>query len=196
MLLADVGKDYSQTILKPSNAITFTDLQHHLAPLVQQAQKDLADEGFAPQSIVIECSFDMRYQGQSYEINVPLTPDFIAEFSRQHDQLYGYSNPSRATEVVNVRVNAAGITQKHMFPSPQAVSQPLPPPVSTRGAWFAGRYWETAIYHRETLLPGMEGKGPAIITSGRVHRSHHASLSFPDRRRRHPVATRIAAAEQ
>ncbi|WP_263368059.1 hydantoinase B/oxoprolinase family protein [Edaphobacter bradus] len=166
MLLADVRRDYSQTVLRPSNVISFSDLQQYLAPLVQQAQADLAGEGFGPPNIVIECSLDIRYQGQSYEINVPLTPAFNAEFSRQHERLYGYSNTSRITEVVNVRVNAAGITQKHTFPSPQAVPKPLPPPVSTRSAWFAGRPWETAIYHRKTLLPGMEGQGPAIVTSG------------------------------
>ncbi len=166
MLLADVRKDYSQTILKPSNAISFSDLQQLLAPLVRQAQVDLAGEGFAAQSIVIECSLDMRYQGQAYEINVPLSSAFNAEFNHRHDRLYGYSDPSRITEVVNVRVNAAGITQKPMFPSSLAASQPLPPPVSTRLAWFAGRSRETAIYHWETLLPGMKGQGPAIVSSG------------------------------
>jgi len=166
MLLADVRKDYSQTILKQSDTITFSDLQQYLAPLISQAQADLATEGFEQQSIVIECSLDMRYRGQAYEINVPLTPDFNEDFNRLHQRLYGYSNPSRITEVVNVRVNAAGITQKPTLPSPIAVSQPLPLPVSVRSTWFAGGSWETAIYHRETLLPGMEGQGPAIITSG------------------------------
>ncbi len=166
MLLADVRKDYSQTILTQSDAITFSDLQQYLAPLVSQAQADLVTEGFERQTIVIECSLDMRYRGQAYEINVPLTLDFNENFNRRHQRLYGYSNPSRITEVVNVRVNAAGITQKPTLPSPLAVSQPLPSPVATRSAWFAGGPWETAIYHRETLLPGMEGHGPAIITSG------------------------------
>jgi N-methylhydantoinase B/oxoprolinase/acetone carboxylase alpha subunit/N-methylhydantoinase A/oxoprolinase/acetone carboxylase beta subunit len=166
MLLADVRRDYSQTILKLSNAISFTDLQRHLAPLVQQAQTNLAGEGFDAQSIVIEGSLDMRYQGQSYEINVPFTPAFNEEFNSRHQQLYGYSNPSRITEVVNVRVNAAGITQKPAFPSSPDVAQPLPPPTSKRSTWFEGRWFETAIYHRETLLPGMEGAGPAIIASG------------------------------
>jgi N-methylhydantoinase B/oxoprolinase/acetone carboxylase alpha subunit/N-methylhydantoinase A/oxoprolinase/acetone carboxylase beta subunit len=166
MLLADVRRDYSQTVLKPSSAITFSDLQQHLAPLVRQAEADLSGEGFGPQSIVIERSLDIRYQGQAYEINVPLTASFNEEFNRRHDRLYGYSNPSRITEVVNVRVNAAGITRKPTFPSLPVVSQPLPPPVCTRPAWFAGRSWETAIYHRETLSPGMEGQGPAILTSG------------------------------
>jgi N-methylhydantoinase A/oxoprolinase/acetone carboxylase beta subunit len=196
MLLADVRKDYSQTILKLSNIITFSDLQQYLAPLVQRAQADLAGEGFEPRNIVIECSLDMRYQGQAYEINVLLTPAFNEEFSRQHNRLYGYSNILRITEVVNVRVNAAGITRKHTFPSPQAIRQPLPPPVITRSARFAGHSWETAIYHRETLLPGMEGQGPAIITSGQS-----TVVITPDYRFRIDgvgtlIATRIVEAEQ
>ncbi len=166
MLLADVRKDYSQTILKLSNTVSFSNLQQHLAPLVDKAQIDLAREGFETQNIVIECSLDMRYQGQSYEINVPLTAGFNEEFNNRHLRLYGYSNPSRITEVVNVRVNAAGITQKPVFPSSTAVSMHLPQPASNRKTWFEGQWHETAIYHRESLLPGMEGEGPAIIVSG------------------------------
>jgi len=166
MLLADVRKDYSQTILKLSTAISFSDLQQHLAPLVRQAQVDLAGEGFEAQNIVIECSLDMRYQGQSYEINVPLTPEFNDEFNNRHLRLYWYSNPSRVTEIVNVRVNAAGITQKPVFPSSPVVGKPLLQPVSKRQTWFEGRWCETAIFHRSTLLPGMEGQGPAIVASG------------------------------
>jgi N-methylhydantoinase B/oxoprolinase/acetone carboxylase alpha subunit/N-methylhydantoinase A/oxoprolinase/acetone carboxylase beta subunit len=166
MLLADVRKDYSQTILKLSNSITFSDLQQHLSPLVQQARIDLADEGFEARNIVVECSLDMRYQGQSYEINVPLTPEFNEEFNKRHLRLYSYSNSSRVTEVVNVQVNAAGITQKPVFPSSPVVTKPLPQPVSKRKTLFEGQWHETAIFHRSTLLPGMEGEGPAIIASG------------------------------
>src|SRR5215469_3140239 len=146
MLLADVRKDYSQTILKPTSTITYSNLEHDLAPLVQQAQADLAAEGFSTENIIIECSLDMRYQGQGYEINVPLTPNFNDEFHQRHERLYGYSNPSRLTELVNVRVNATGITQKPAFPASNTASQPLPPPISNRPTWFAGRSWGTATY--------------------------------------------------
>jgi N-methylhydantoinase A/oxoprolinase/acetone carboxylase beta subunit/N-methylhydantoinase B/oxoprolinase/acetone carboxylase alpha subunit len=166
MLLADVKKDYSQTILKLSNAVTPADLEQHLAPLVELAQVDLATEGFGPQNIVIESSLDMRYQGQSYEINVPFTSKFEDEFHRRHEHLYGYSDSLRITEIVNIRVNAAGITQKPVFPPSQATNQTLPPSTATRSARFDGRWQDTAIYHRDNLLPGMGGEGPAIITSG------------------------------
>ncbi len=166
MLLADVKKDYSQTILKLSNALTFSDLEQYLAPLVEHAQVDLATEGYGSPDILVERSLDMRYQGQAYEINVPFTPAFNEEFHRRHEHLYGYSDPSRTTEIVNVRVGAAGITHKPAFPPSQATGQPLPSPAAARSAWFDGGWHETAMYHRENLLPGMDGEGPAIITSG------------------------------
>jgi N-methylhydantoinase A/oxoprolinase/acetone carboxylase beta subunit len=166
MLLADVRKDYSQTILKLSNFVSFDDLEQHLAPLIDAAKTDLASEGFASQDLMITCSLDMRYQGQGYEINVPFTPAFMAEFNREHQRLYGYSNPARLTEVVNVRVNAAGITRKYAFPSSPCDPQPLPAANATRPAWFGGNWRDTTIYHGEQLNSGMKGTGPVIITSG------------------------------
>ncbi|HZL27260.1 MAG TPA: hydantoinase/oxoprolinase family protein [Acidobacteriaceae bacterium] len=166
MLLADVRKDYTQTILKAATALTFEDLETHLAPMVAQAKVDLANEGFEPRDIAIECSLDMRYKGQAYEINLPLAHDFVQDFHRQHQRLYGHSNSARVTEVVNVRVNASGITQTYSFASDECAGQPMPPPVSTREAWFGDRLWTTAVYHREGLLPGMEGEGPAILSGG------------------------------
>jgi N-methylhydantoinase A/oxoprolinase/acetone carboxylase beta subunit len=108
----------------------------------------------------------MRYQGQAYEIRIPLSPTFVEDFHLQHQRLYGHSNPSRMTEVVNVRINAAGITQKHHFPSAQADPTPLPTPVSQRDTWFGDRFHKTAVYHREQLTSGMEGNGPAIVSGG------------------------------
>jgi len=166
MLLADVRKDYTQTILKASNDVSLEDLERYVEPLVARAKSEMAAEGFVQKDVVIDCSLDMRYLGQAYEIRVPLTENFVADFNLQHQRLYGHSNASRRTEVVNVRVNVAGITKKHAFPSADAVSQPLSAPVSMREAWFGDRFWKTAVYHRAQLTPGMEGIGPAIVSGG------------------------------
>jgi N-methylhydantoinase A/oxoprolinase/acetone carboxylase beta subunit len=166
MLLADVRKDYTQTILKASDGLSFEVLEGYMAPLVARAEADISAEGFEAKDVVIECLLEMRYRGQAYEIQVPLTPTYVDDFHREHQRLYGHSNLSRVTEVVNVRVNAAGITRKYEFPLAEAVSRSLPEPVSAREAWFGDRFWETAVFHREQLMPGMEGLGPAIVSGG------------------------------
>jgi N-methylhydantoinase A/oxoprolinase/acetone carboxylase beta subunit len=196
MLLADVRKDYSQTILKLSNLVTFDDLEQHLAPLIVAAKADLASEGFASQDLIITCSLDMRYQGQGYEINVPLTSGFTAEFNREHQRLYGYSNSARPIEIVNVRVNAAGITRKYSFPSSSCDPQPLPVASATRPAWFGGNWRDTPLYHSEQLNSGMEGAGPAIITSGQSTIVIPPSFGFRINGKGNLIATRVKLGEQ
>jgi N-methylhydantoinase A len=46
---------------------------------------------------------DLRYQGQSFELTVPLQADIVAAFHRAHEGRYGYAAPDRAVELVAVR---------------------------------------------------------------------------------------------
>ena len=58
-------------------------------------------------SAEIERTADLRYSGQSYELNVPWQPRGIARpFHQAHHKIYGYSDPERAVEIVAVRVKA------------------------------------------------------------------------------------------
>jgi N-methylhydantoinase A/oxoprolinase/acetone carboxylase beta subunit len=166
MLLADVSKDYSLTILKPTAQITEEELHLQFKPLIDRAISDIQSEGFAEDDIVIECALDMRYKGQAYEITVPFTTGYETEFNRQHQQLYGYSDLLRATEVVHLRVKSIGRTRKPTLPSPAANLRELPTPSSVRATRFARKPIPTPIYHRELLTAGMQGQGPALIVSG------------------------------
>ncbi len=62
MLLADVSKDYSTSILKPTSAVTERELQQALAPLKERACADLGAEGFNVIDMLLEPSLDMRYR--------------------------------------------------------------------------------------------------------------------------------------
>lgn len=166
MLLADVSKDYSLTILKPTAQITEEELHLQFKPLIDRAISDIQSEGFAEDDIVIECALDMRYKGQAYEITVPFTTGYEAAFNRQHDQFYGYSDPLRATEIVHLRVKSIGRTRKPTLPNPAANHRELPIPSSVRPTRFARKPVPTPIYHRELLTAGMQCQGPALIVSG------------------------------
>jgi N-methylhydantoinase A/oxoprolinase/acetone carboxylase beta subunit len=166
MLLADVTKDYSLTILKRTDAITQEELSTRFRPLMERAVSDLLVEGFAEKDIAIECALDMRYKGQAYEITLPFTAGYDSEFSRRHQQLYGYANAARATEIVQLRVKAIGRTSKPTLPSAHADRRDLPQPSSSRATHFGRRAIATPIYHRELLSAGMQGDGPALVVSG------------------------------
>jgi N-methylhydantoinase A/oxoprolinase/acetone carboxylase beta subunit len=166
MLLADVTKDYSLTILKPTATITEEELRSRFRPLTERALSDLLAEGFAEKDIAIECALDMRYKGQAYEITVPFETGYDAEFSRRHQQLYGYANAARATEVVQLRVKAIGRTSKPALGTAEVEPRSLPEPSSVRKTHFGRRAIATPVYHRELLMAGARGHGPALVVSG------------------------------
>jgi N-methylhydantoinase A/oxoprolinase/acetone carboxylase beta subunit len=168
MLLADVVKDYSASVLKPASTVTGSTLREAFAPLLAHAQADLAAEGFQGADITLEPSLDMRYKGQAYEISVPFAPDFHEAFHRSHQKLYGYANPARATEIVQLRVKATGRTHKPSLTPPHSPIEPvpLPEPTAIRPAIFDKRAIPTPIFHRDNLTPGMSGVGPALIITG------------------------------
>jgi len=166
MLLADVQKDFSVSILKPSSALTSESLARLCAPLEIAARADLRAEGFSVEEIELQPALDMRYKGQAYEISIPLTQDFHHVFHRVHQRLYGYANAARPTEVVQLRLKAIGKTQKPVFPQHVAKHMPPPPPTSMRSAFFGKRASPTPVFHRDQLSPGMQSAGPAILITG------------------------------
>lgn len=169
MLLADVAKDYSASVLQSTSCLRIADLASKLQPLIERAQQDLAVEGFVPDEIVLSATLAMRYKGQAFEIDVPLEPaaDVAAlnkEFHQRHAKLYGYSNPARATEAVQLRLRAIGRTSKPLLLKAEGVGvKPLPPPDLTRETIFRGARLATPVYHRSRLVPSMRGSGPAIV---------------------------------
>jgi N-methylhydantoinase A/oxoprolinase/acetone carboxylase beta subunit len=166
MLVADVVRDYSASVLKASREISFADLQKRVAPLLARASRELGAEGFRPAARAIEARLDVRYVGQSYEITVPFRRDYRREFDRRHGRRFGYQDPARPTEVVNVRVTAAGVTEKPRLPfvKPRRVTRLTA--AARRPGRFGGRAVTMAFFRWETLAPGARGKGPAVITGG------------------------------
>ncbi len=173
MLLADVVKDYSTSILKPTNSLTEARLTESLEPLLARAHADLLAEGFHPADILLTPSLDMRYRGQAYELNIPFAPDYPEAFHRTHAKLYGYANPGRATEIIQLRVKATGRTDKPALtlgaPSIAASRDGWdspPKPTATKPTIFRRRPVPTPIYHRDQLTPGISAAGPAILLTG------------------------------
>jgi len=166
MLASNVMKDYVQTVMLPATT-TFELLQNLYAPLVEQGMRDIKNEGFTQDNIVINKSIDIRYVGQSYEINIPFTNDFINAFFQAHQQVYGYFYPDKPVEIVNLRVNAIGNITPIRLPRIQKnkkASSPLP--IEQKPVEFGGGTLTLPIYLYERLQPGMDFAGPAIIVSG------------------------------
>ena len=119
-------------------------------------------------------SVEVRYVGQSYELEVPIAADVVDEaamarviedFHTFHERVYGHRDSDELVELVTFRVvlsqapgrapGGAGLQTAHGTPSPR----------TTRKAYFpeAGGLVDTPVYDRDALGAGAVLPGPAIV---------------------------------
>lgn len=180
MVMADVIKDYSQTVMRemgpkpgelpekqePSRELT-DELLKVFAPLERRAVQEMAEEGVAGKDVRLERFLDMRYHGQSFEIITPFDTraDPAAAFHDLHEQAYGYRNPTKPVEIVTLRLRARGIPKKPVFaPIAQGSAEPGPDALlDIRQVIFDGKSHDTSIWQRDALLANNHLPGPAVI---------------------------------
>ena len=171
MLFADVVKDYSQTVLwktEGSGMDLHKQLENGFDALLIRAKSDMESEGFDLSQLNIKRSLDMRYEGQSYELNVSyidVDTDFVRQFHAMHEQRFSYARPEATVEVVTLRLSAIGETEKPARTSePLTDADPSDARISQNSVIFDGDVYPTDFYQRESLRPGNRIEGPAIIT--------------------------------
>jgi N-methylhydantoinase A/oxoprolinase/acetone carboxylase beta subunit len=148
MLMADAVRDYSAGVLGRG------DFEARFAKLERRARRE-SPEG------TMERSADLRYLGQSYEINVPFTGAFAAcaaRFHREHAKLYGYSNPGREVEVVTIRVRARKSLPKPKLKAARSVTGRG----VTRRVFVDGSWRSLQVWNRQHL-GATAHPGPALI---------------------------------
>lgn len=164
MLLADVWRDYVQTLLVPSTEVTPERLETAFRAMEEVAVRDLREEGFPADRIALERSLDLRYLGQGFELTIPYSRHFREEFHRYHELRYGYSDPRRATELVNLRLLAIGKTDKPQFrpkiPSRVDCARAV---VGEIQMVFEGTEVRGRLVDRSLLEPGHCFTGPALV---------------------------------
>lgn len=164
VLLGDVVKDYSRTVMMKTSGLKMRTLERGFAELEREAIRDLKREGFEKTRVKLARSVAMRYAGQSFEIDVAWSNRFEAAFHAAHRERYGYADSARAIEIVSVRLRAAGITQKPAIKRERASkSHRKESPQSARVYWTE-RATRVPVYARENLRAGDGFAGPAIIT--------------------------------
>jgi N-methylhydantoinase A len=165
MLQTDLRHDFTRSFFRAADKVAADDLEAVLADLEAQGRAALLAEGIDAQRISFQRSADMRYLGQEYTINVPLTGRDTAAiaggFHSAHDRRYGHSSPGAAIEFVNLRVAAFGALTKfdNRLTAASAVSAGL----GERRIVFAGQSHATPIVARDRLPPDYATRGPLVI---------------------------------
>lgn len=163
MLMADVVKDYVQTVMQPQT-ISFEELEALIRPLAERGRQEVIAEGAPEREIQLEPMLDMRYRGQSYELAVPLTPQFVEAFHAAHAHAYGHSEPKALVEIVNLRLRAIGRLSRPILAKDEPIGATVPAPFDERPVVLSGGVAWLPFYQGVQLLPGHQLEGPAIIT--------------------------------
>ena len=169
MLYSDLIKDYSQTVLIPAKVgadpRVCPKLDKRYAPLEKRAVKEMLDEDIPENRISIQKFVDVRYKGQSYELTIPFSKNFLASFHKAHEQRYGFCDKHREAEVVTIRVKCTGKTV-HPRVKPEkarASRSALVAVIGTRELYTYETFELGTIYSRELLVSGMRLSSPAVI---------------------------------
>lgn len=164
MLAADVVKDYTLTVMLPGNT-PVEDIASRISRMQESARHDIQSEGFTEENTRLESALDMRYQGQSYELTVPFTENFVEDFHESHHRTYGYRHSEANLEIVNLRVRVTGLVD-----SPQIVTHPRGPADPSTAlighhpvVMGKDQIAEIPFYKGETLKPGNLISGPAVV---------------------------------
>lgn len=171
MLYADVVKNYSQTVLlriAGDGSEILQQLESGFKPLIARAEVDMKKEGFEESRIYLKRSLDVRYEGQSYELNVTYNDsntEILSQFHSLHKQRFSYARPEASIEIVNLRLSAIGETDKPDRTSlVHSEGNQESAPITQNDVIFDGETYSTNFYDRESLPFGNLIDGPAILT--------------------------------
>ena len=165
MTASEPMRDYSAplvTRVEGDGAELHAILEKRLAELSQRARDELGSEA------VLEPSVDMRYEGQGYELTVPMLGSdvsaLVTGFHEQHRVRYGHDSLQRGVEAVTLRLRAR-------LPKPsqpdviigRGGKDPSAAIMSHRRV-VIDRPTDVPVLHRDALLAGNEIEGPAIVS--------------------------------
>lgn len=170
-LVADIRNDFIRTL--------YSDLNHQLADklateaetLSQRARHWLTQEHGNEMPYSLQFSADMRYRGQSFEIDVPLEQAWLAQadvnalhaaFDRQHQQMFGHYDADAPVQLINLRLVISSPTPKPALNRLPLASEPVNA-VKQVQAWIDGAFHQVDVVLRNTLLAGHQFNGPVIV---------------------------------
>jgi N-methylhydantoinase A len=173
LLAAAIEHHHARTLQAPADALDLDAVNRCLAELDGAGRARMSEEGVAPGDVRVAFAADMRYVGQSYELEVPIAapvaaarvPEIVNAFHAAHERVYGYARTRQPVELINYRA-------VHTYPLPRPLVRSAAPTtgsvadarVGERRAYFApGGFADTAIYERRHLPIGARVPGPAIV---------------------------------
>ncbi|HEX5286271.1 MAG TPA: hydantoinase/oxoprolinase family protein [Polaromonas sp.] len=171
-LVSELSHDVMETV--HGQRVDGTALSEKYKALRQEAGEWLSRQA-PPERLVstgFECWAEMRYTGQSFQVDVRL-PDSAVEsadlsamhaiFHKEHERIYNHCDPEAPVEFVDLRVRIRGAMSipEPAAPSSSAVGDAFK---GSRSMRFQGEIFpEARVFERSRLTHSDEVPGPAVI---------------------------------
>ncbi|MBN8957296.1 MAG: hydantoinase/oxoprolinase family protein [Rhizobiales bacterium] len=171
-LVSDTKNDFIQTVYEMLEPATLASLESTYATLAERAMDWLRKEQGHPGTPQLTYSADIRYAGQSFEIETPITDEWIKKrdaasiadaFHDEHQRLYDYCDRKAAVQVINARVVVAAANPKPDFPL-RELRKHAAKPDRTVPVYYGGKMHDAGLFDRTKLEPGATIEGPAIVS--------------------------------
>jgi N-methylhydantoinase A len=171
-LIADTKNDFVKTTYYELNVESLRKLRKDVKELERGARAWMTEQAGSSEHAQIRVSADMRYRGQSFEIDTPLSLSLLeAEdlagvrkaFHAEHARLYGHSDENAPIQVVALRLVITARTPK---PALKMLERSDKAPVAKRftKVWLDGEWCNVPVYARASLAAGQQFAGPAVVT--------------------------------
>ena len=170
-LIADLKNDFIKTVYLDLEASAAPSIREEFAALRERGARWLRDEQGYGGEPHYACSADMRYRGQSFEVETELdaaaieagdVDSFADAFHAAHQRLYYHSDPGAPVQVINLRLVAVGRTPKPGF-APEAEREGGAEPERRIPVYAGGARRQVPLFLRHRLRPGDRIQGPAVV---------------------------------
>ena len=162
MLAAPRSRQLSRTLTGVLTEFSEEAVTQSLQALANSGTQELIAEGVDAADIETDFSLDLRYQGQSYTLNLPWQGLGVtaAAFHAVHEQRYGH-RLAVAVELVNLRCRLQSSPPQMQLPAvANSVTVAIEPPLAS----LAGVREPVPVWSRNDLYDGQTFAGPALVT--------------------------------
>jgi N-methylhydantoinase A len=160
LVISPRRRDVQRSVLLSGDSLTADAIANEVEQLGKRARQAMHEPNADLQVV-----YELRYQGQSFELPIPGTttprPQELREaFEAEHQERYGYRDEEQRLELVTIRVTAtaAGVEVELA----QRDERPDVLERSRREATLGGEQVELEVL-RGVPAPGTEVKGPAVV---------------------------------
>lgn len=167
LLTTDVSYSYSASMVREWEEVTEQDIRDVFTGFMEEARDRLQSEGFTEESMSFSRSMDLRYKGQSFELNVPvpqLDLEAISDkFHERHESRYGHAYRDEPIELVTARLDAKGLVEPpdiKLTGDGRGLDEAL---LGEREVYLEGEYFNTPVFDRSLFPVGTKVSGPALF---------------------------------